>query len=202
MALFEATIEPKGDKMLGFPLSLRSLLPVRPAVAFLVCFQYFLIGNVLSIILPTVATAQSINFYQSGGLVSFRSITQSNSVSHKIIGLGAGGVASDSQAAVFTGNFNSIVIDQTGTASQTLAARIAVSNSASVGFHMRNSVASSMTVNVNAGNYISDVTTSGAGKKLVYLVVDAPGKTVVQNIDVSGGPVTLRVNQTNSANYS
>ena len=151
---------------------------------------------------PSSAKAQFINFTQSGGEVVLRSITQANNAGHKIVGLTAGGRASDSAAASFIGNFSSLVIDQTGSAAQTFGAKIAVSNSANVGFHMNTSVASSMLVNVSAGTYISDVSITGTGRKSVNLVVNAPGKTVLQDIDLAGGPIDLRVNQTNSADLT
>ena len=202
IALFEATIEPKVKKMLRSLVSIQKFSAIRSSIHFRIVTAYILIAYVAAFISSTGATAQSINFNQSDGLVTFRSITQSNNEDHKIIGLGAGGIASEGEAAAFSGNFNSIVIDQTGTANQTFAARIAVSNSASVGFHMQNSTESLMTVDVSAGSYTSNVSISGSGRKNVNLLVDAPGKTVVQNIDVSGGPVNLRVNQTNSASLT
>ena len=173
------------------PSKLRSLPRFVAATCFL-CLIDVIFGL-------NFANAQVIKFKQSGGDVVFRSIVQSNNAGHKIVGLTAGGRVSDSSTATFTGNFSSIVIDQTGSAAQTLGANIAVSNSASVGFHMNTSVASSMVVNVSAGNYTSDVSLTGTGRKSVNIFVNASGKTVVQNIDLAGGPVELRLNQTNSA---
>ncbi|CAM8664207.1 hypothetical protein MCEREM30_03445 [Paracoccaceae bacterium] len=149
--------------------------------------------------LPDMAAAQSINFIHTGGEIDVRSITQANNAGHKIYGLTSGGRASVNTAASFTGNFSSLVISQTGSAAQTFGAKLEVSNTANVGFYMNTSSASSMLVNVKAGTYTSDVRISGSGKKAIDIVVNALNKTVVQDIDVTGGAVNLRVNQTNSA---
>lgn len=149
---------------------------------------------------PGLVLGQTINFSQSNGEVSSRTILQSNNQGHNIIGLTAGGRAASGAAASFSGNFSSIVLEQTGKGAQTFGARIAVSDMAHVSFKMQTAAPSSLLVNVNADTFVSDVILSGSGAKTVNLLVNAPGKVVTQDIDLSGGKVSLRVTQTNSAN--
>lgn len=150
-------------------------------------------------LIPTWAWPQTINFIQSNGEVSSRTIIQSNNASHSINGLTSGGRAASSTAASFSGDFSSIVLEQTGSGAQSFGAKIAVSDTSDVSFKMQTTAASSLVVNVIAGTYVSDVSMSGSGAKTVNLLVNAPDKAVTQDIDLSGGKVNLRVTQTNSA---
>lgn len=148
---------------------------------------------------PTLALAQTINFSQSNGEVSSRTILQSHNVNHSILGLTSGGRTSTGVAASFSGDFSSIVLEQTGSGAQTFGARITVSETSDVSFKMQTTAASSLVVSVDAGAYVSDVTMAGSGAKTVNLLVTAPAKAVTQDIHLSGGKVNLRVTQTNSA---
>lgn len=151
---------------------------------------------------PTVTFAQTINFTQAGGEIGERTIVQSGNANNRIIGITPGGRVSDGTSAYFSGDFSSIVLEQTGNAAQTLGARVAVSDTADINFKMQTATASSLLVDVIAGTYLSDITLSGFGGKTVNVMVNAPSKVVSQNVDLTGGKINLRVNQTNAASLT
>jgi hypothetical protein len=145
-------------------------------------------------ILPQSAASQSINFSQSGGEVDYRSVYVAGNAGHKIVGITRG--REDTLIpAEFSGDFSSIIIEQTGVSASTFAADIAVAAPSDLYVSLADSAEANLLLSVDAGFYDGRFVTSGSGRKELNVDISANSGDVLTDIGLSGGVTELAITQ-------
>lgn len=153
-----------------------------------------LLPLLIASILPQLSASQSIKFSQSGGEVNYRSVYFAGNAGHRLIGI-TGGLEDALRPAAFSGDFSSIVIEQTGMSASTVAADIAVVSPSDLYVSLADSAEAKLLLSVDAGFYDGRFVTSGSGRKELNVDISANSANVLTDVGLSGGVTELAITQ-------
>lgn len=154
----------------------------------------------LTIFSVSPVSANSLNFNQSTGSISYLEIRQSASGTSHIHGIDANNDLASDTAMEISGPFNNFIINSQEASGETrVGAAISVTQSSDFDLVLIGGGDHSVTLDITAGALSSSVLLDGVGAKVLRSVIESDARSAVHNIQLYGGPMSLGVQQSGSA---